>query len=607
MAGALRHRGPDGQGIHRDGGAGLAHRRLAILDLESGQQPMTTPDGRSWIVFNGEIYNYLELREDLIRRGHPFSTRSDTEVILHLYEESGQECVRDLRGMFAFALWDPDRQRLVLARDRVGIKPLYYYADPHRLVFASELKALLLHPDVPREIDPVALSEFLTYLYIPAPRTAFKGIHKLPPAHVLAAEGGSIRVSRYWHLPPVTERRPEREWKEELASTLREAVRLHMRSDVPVGALLSGGIDSSLVVALASELAGEPLRTFSVGFRESRMSELPFARAVAERYRTRHTEYVLEPHRVEDLPGLLAHFDEPFGDSSAIPCSHIAQVAARDVKVCLTGDGGDEGFAGYDAYTLARSLQPADLVPLPLRRFLLSPLERRIPEWVPGKGRLRLLTLPAADRYAEIMGSVDLSTREWLLSGDFRAATSGQHPYEAVRRLHASLSQHDEVARLQRIDVETYLPDDILVKVDRTSMLHSLEARVPLLDHKMLELAFRMPTQLKLRGRRSKRILLEALGKFLPESVWSREKQGFAIPLSAWLRGDLKGLAHEVFSDPRTRQRGILEPKGLDRLLGSHGRGARDLANEVWSALVLELWFRERVDQASAPVSAAGD
>jgi asparagine synthase (glutamine-hydrolysing) len=568
---------------------------------------MTTQDGRSWIVFNGEIYNYVELREQLIRRGHPFSTYSDTEVILHLYEELGQDCVRELRDMFAFALWDPNSRRLILGRDRVGIKPLYYYADSDKLVFASELKALLLHPGVPQEIDSIALSEFLTYLYIPGPRTVFKGIYKLPPAHVLVAEGGAIRLKCYWELPVSTEQRPDAEWRDELESTVREAVRLHMRSDVPVGALLSGGIDSSLVAALASEVAAGPLRTFSVGFREARMSELPFARAVAERYHTRHTEYILEPHRIEDLPGLLAHFDEPFGDSSAIPCSHIAQVAARDVKVCLTGDGGDEGFAGYDAYALARGLQTADLVPLALRRFLLSPLEHRVPEWVPGKGMLRLLTLSPADRYTEIMGSMDLSTRTWLLSADFKARTGNQHPYGLIRRLHASLAQHDEVSRLQRVDVATYLPDDILVKVDRTSMLHSLEARVPLLDHKVLELAFHMPARLKLQGRRGKRILLDSLGKLLPESVRARDKQGFAIPLSSWLRGDLKGLAREVFSDPCTRQRGILEPKGLDRLLNSHGRGARDLANEVWSALVLELWFRERVDRVPTPVGDASE
>ncbi len=596
MGAVLRHRGPDGSGLFDDGPAGLAHRRLAILDLEGGDQPMTTVDGPSWIVFNGEIYNYLELRDELAARGHPLSTRSDTEVILHLYEEKGADCVRDLRGMFAFALWDPKQRRLLLARDRVGIKPLYYTRAGRLFAFASELKGLLAHPAVPREPDPVALNEFMTLLYVPGPRTCYEGILKLPPAHTLMVTEDGMELRRYWSLPEGVEERPPQVWREELDATLREAVRIHMRSDVPVGALLSGGIDSSLMVALASTEAGEPLRTFSVGFRESDMSELPYARQVAERYGTRHTEYVLEAQTVADVPSLIAHFDEPFGDSSAIPCSHIAQVAARDVKVCLSGDGGDEAFAGYDAYPLARTLGRADLVPLAARRLLLGPIERRVPEWVRGKGLLRFLTLPPADRYAEIMGSVDVSTRPWLLTRAFREATAAHHPYERIRDLHAAQPAHDEVARLQRVDMESYLPDDILVKSDRTSMLHSLELRVPLLDHKVLELAFRMPTHLKLRHGRGKLVLKETFADRLPEAIRSRRKQGFGIPLSTWLRGDLQSWAREVFADRRTRQRGVLDPAGLDRLLASHLRGARDLSNEIWSALVLELWFRARID-----------
>jgi asparagine synthase (glutamine-hydrolysing) len=596
MAAVQRHRGPDGEGLHLDGPVGLAHRRLAILDLEGGDQPMTTADGAAWIVFNGEIYNYVELRDELAARGHPLTTRSDTEVILHLYEEKGADCVRDLRGMFAFALWDPRRRLLLLARDRVGIKPLYYANAGGFVAFASELKGLLAHPGVRREPDRVALNEFMTLLYVPGPRTCFEGILKLPPAHTLTVTAEGAELRRYWALPEGTEERPEGAWREELEATLREAVRIHMRSDVPVGALLSGGIDSSLVVALASDAAGGPVRTFSVGFSEADMSELPYARQVAERYRTSHTEYVLEARKVADVPSLVAHFDEPFGDSSSIPCSHIAEVASRDVKVCLSGDGGDEAFAGYDAYPLARTLSRADLVPLAARRLLLGPIERLVPEWARGKGLLRFLTLPPADRYAEIMGSVDVSTRRWLLTPEFREATAEHHPYERIRALHAAHAGCDEVARLQRVDLDSYLPDDILVKSDRTSMLHSLELRVPLLDHKVLELAFRMPTPLKLRNGRSKWILRETFADRLPEAIRRRGKQGFGIPLSAWLRGDLQGWAREVFSDPRTRRRGVLDPAGLDRLLASHLRGARDLSNEIWSALVLELWFRERID-----------
>jgi asparagine synthase (glutamine-hydrolysing) len=604
MSAVLAHRGPDGEGMLVDGPAGIAHRRLSIVDLEGGSQPMTTQDSGCFLAFNGEIYNYVELREALRRRGHALETASDTEVILHLYEERGAECVEALRGMFAFALWDPRRGRLLLARDRVGIKPLFLYRDERILVFASEIKALLRHPAVRRDLDPAALSDFLTYQYIPAPRTAFAAIHKLPAATVLTAERSGVAPHRYWSLPEGTEERPEHAWREELKATLEEAVRLHLRSDVPVGALLSGGIDSSLVVALAAPSAAGPLRTFTVGFKDAAFSEAPYARQVAERYGTRHVEHLLEPRRVEEIPDLVAHFDEPFGDASAVPTSAIAKVAAAEVKVCLSGDGGDEGFAGYDAYATAATLQRVDLVPLALRRLLVGPIERRVPEWVRGKGLLRFLQEGPADRYAEIMGGVDPGVRGWLLSPGFREAAGAAHPFALLRRLHDTLPGPDATARLQRIDVETYLPDDILVKADRTSMLHSLELRVPLLDHKVLELAFRMPTRLKLRHGRGKRILKEAFADRFPPDILKRGKQGFGLPLAAWLRGDLLGLVRDVFGDPRTRARGVFDPAGLDRLVASHLRDRRDLSGEIWLALVLELWFRQRVD-APLPAAAA--
>jgi len=350
------------------------------------------------------------------------------------------------------------------------------------------------------------------------------------------------------------------------------------------------------MVALASQESSEPIRTFSVGFDESDMSELPHAREVAERYGSRHTEYVLKPHSVDNLPMLVAHFDEPFGDSSALPCRHIAEVAAREVKVCLSGDGGDEAFAGYNAYATSLSLRGVDAVPLALRQLLLGPIERRLPEWARGKGFLRLLTSTAADRYAELMVGVDCSTRKWLLCRDFYEATSVHHPYDRIRALYRAADGLDEVARLQRVDLQTYLPDDILVKTDRTSMLHSLELRVPMLDSKVLELALKMPTHLKIHGRERKRILKTTFGHLLPPAILARGKQGFGIPRRAWLRGDLRGLVSDVFGDPHTRQRGIFSPAGLDRLLVSSQRGSRDLGNEVWSVLVLELWLRQIVD-----------
>ncbi len=595
MTRTLVHRGPDGEGFHLDGPVGLGHRRLSIVDLATGDQPMTSPDGRAWVVFNGEIYNFVELRRDLEARGHRFSTHSDTETILHLYEEHGPDSVRHLRGMFAFALYDPDRRRLLLARDRVGIKPLYYHEGPAGLVFASEIKAILKHPAVPHTIDTTALSDYLTLMYVPGPGSAFRAIRRLPPAHYLVAEEGRVTLTRYWALPEATEERPEAAWREELDATLVETVRIHMRSDVPVGALLSGGIDSSLVVALAAGETPDPLRTFSIGFPDAGTSELPWAAEVARRYATAHTESIVAPEEVDALPALVRHFDEPFADASAVPTSRVAQVAAKAVKVCLSGDGGDEGFAGYQAYTQAERFARADRVPLAIRRALLGPLERRWPEWRPGKGALRFLTLPAADRYVELMGSIDHSTRAWLLTRDFERA-AGRDPYDPMRARYAALGRYDEVARLQRLDVETYLPDDILVKADRTSMLHSLELRVPLLDHKVLELAFRMPTALKRRGGRGKAILRDTFADRLPAGILARGKQGFGIPARSWLHGDLSGMVRDVFSDRRTRQRGLFEPAGLDRLLASSTRGGRDLANEIWTVLVLELWHREVVD-----------
>ena len=604
MGARLRHRGPDGEGIFRDGPLGLSHTRLSIIDLGGGAQPMSLGEHGPVIIFNGEIYNFVELRAELQARGRTLATKSDTEVILHLYEERGDDCVNALRGMFAFALWDRHRRRLLLARDRVGIKPLFVYRDTRVLVFGSEIKALLAHPAVSRSLDPPALSDFLTYQYIPAPRTAFAGIRKLPAAHVMTVEDGRVASRRYWTLPEEGPAQPEERFCEEVRATFEEAVRLHMRSDVPVGAFLSGGLDSSLVVAHAAPAAQGALRTFTIGFRDRNFSEAPHARLVAERYGTQHVEHVLEPERIDDLPRLLAHFDEPFGDASSIPTSLICGIAAREVKVCLSGDGGDEGFAGYDAYRDVQTLQRADVLPLGLRRALLAPIEKRAPEWMPGKGLLRCLQSDRADRYAEIMGGVDAGVRDWLLHPEFLRATDAEHPYALFRRLHAALPGGDEVARLQRLDVETYLPDDILVKTDRASMLHSLEVRVPLLDHKVLELAFRMPTSLKLQGGRSKRILRRAFADLLPAPILERGKQGFGLPLAAWLRGDLSTLVRDVFHDPRTRERGWLNPRGLDRLMASHARGRRDLSSEIWLALVLELWFRGQVDATARPPAA---
>ena len=601
MTGILAHRGPDGDGHHEDGRVGLGHRRLSIIDLATGEQPMSNDDASVWITFNGEIYNYRELRRELESRGYRFRTASDTEVIIKAYEAFGPDCVGHLRGMFAFALWDARRRRLFLARDRAGIKPLVYAWNGRRLLFASELKALLQDPDLARELDSEALRDYLTFLYIPSPKTIFRGIRKLPPASylLLDADGGEPVIRRYWQLEFRPEAgRGEAEWIEGLRAQLADAVQSHLVSDVPIGAFLSGGVDSGSVVALMARAAQGPVRTFSIGFEDEAFDEVGYARQVAQRYHTDHYEFVVKPDALEALPRLAWQFDEPFADSSALPTYYVSKITREHVTVGLSGDGGDENFAGYTRYARALALHRGlDRGPGRLVRPFLALGGRLLPSGARGQGYLALLGADPVDRYYQIMTGGRIGALRGLLGADVRDSVMPGLGPDRFRAHAGAAAAHDYVAALQRIDIETYLPEDILTKVDRTSMLVSLEARVPLLDHVLMEYVATMPTALKLSDAGGKAIFKHAMADALPHDVLHRPKMGFGVPLARWFRAELGDHAREVLLDSRTRRRGLLDTDAVARLLEEHRSGHRDRATLLWAVLCLEEWARVWLDR----------
>lgn len=600
MTAVLAHRGPDGEGYHADGPVGLGHRRLAIIDLSTGAQPMASADGRLWITFNGEIYNFRELRRDLERRGGwSFQTASDTEVILAAYDAWGASCLRRLRGMFAFALWDAPRRRLLLARDRVGIKPLVYARHGDRFLFASELKALVEDRAVPRELDWEALAEYLTLGYIGAPRTIFRAIRKLPPASYLLLEVDSGRqtVHRYWDLEfRPDERRSETEWMEGLRAHLADAVQSHLVADVPVGAFLSGGMDSSTVVALMARAQDRPVRTFSIGFDQADFDELAWAREVAGGYQTDHYEMVVKPDAMEALPRLVWQFDEPFADSSALPTYYVAKITREHVTVALSGDGGDENFAGYRRYARALALhRRLDGGPGRLARPLLALASHLMPGGVRGQGYLALLGAPGLERYFRMVALQTEAALGDLLGPEARSHLSPTVDGTSFRRLADAGRVEDFLSALQYVDVHTYLPDDILTKVDRTSMLVSLEARVPLLDHVLMEYLATMPSSLKLRDGRGKYLLKRVMAEALPAGVLERPKMGFGVPLAVWFRGEVREYARDVLLSRRAAERGLVAQPAVKRLLAEHAAG-RDRSALIWTLLGLEEWARRWLD-----------
>jgi len=593
MCGAMVHRGPDGEGYYGRPGVGLGMRRLSIIDLATGDQPVRNEDGTAWVVFNGEIYNYRELRRDLEGRGHAFYTATDTETIVHLYEDKGARCVDDLRGMFTFAVWDERTRSLLLARDRLGIKPLYYVEAGGRLAFASELKVLLQLEEVERRIDWTALSHLLAFMSTPESQSIVAGVRKLPPGHVLTASAErGIRVQRYWDVAFQPDRaRSEDSLVEELRALLVEAVRLHMVSDVPLGAFLSGGIDSSAVVATMAGLSGRPVKTFSIGFPDAGFSELAEARRVAEAFGTEHHELVLEPDVLGVIDDLARSLDEPFGDSSAIPTYMVSKLAAEHVKVVLSGDGGDELFAGYDKYVVEGRERAWRHLPSPVRAVLRS-VAQALPERMRGRRFLGHVSLPGPERYID---AVSLFRREQvrrLLRPEVHELLDGYDPWAPeAERLRLTGSDTHWLSSLQALDLRTYLPLDILTKVDRMTMAHSLEARPPLLDHKLVEFAARVPPELQMQNGATKALFKRALRGILPAETIERPKRGFAIPLGRWFRGGLGGFVEDLLLSEGSRCRDVFDPTQVRRLVERQDP-RESMGLELWTLLSFELWCR---------------
>ena len=604
MSRTLVHRGPDGEGVWCDRNVGLAHRRLAILDLrEVANQPMCNEDQTIWVTFNGEIYNFQELRQVLESQGHVFRTTSDTEVIVHAYEEYGRQCVDHFRGMFAFALWDTRNKTLFMARDRVGKKPLYYFVGREGLVFGSEIKALLADPMVPRTPDFVALDHFLALQYIPAPLTAFQGIRKLPAAHWLEMRDGHIRIERYWKLRYTPKRCVTlSEALEEFRMQMAQAVKLRMISDVPLGAFLSGGVDSSAVVMAMSKESRSPLKTFCVGFENAAFDERQYAKMVADRCGTDHTELLVTAPVKEILPRLIWHYDEPLGDSSAVPSYAIAELTRQHVTVVLNGDGGDELFAGYDRYLTDRLIRYGDGIPLSVRRYL-NHLCQHMPESWRQRGPFRKISRIArvmaqepGRRYARWGAHFASEERSRLYSPDFKTAVMASDPEGLFVDVFAGTDAEHCIDSALDADVQLYLADDLLVKMDRASMAHSLEARSPFLDHVLMEYVASLPVEMKLRGNRKKYLLKQSLRGQVPDETLDRPKMGFSVPLASWFRHDLREMLSDTLGSSRTRQRGYFLTKEVDRLIREHSDGSEDHSLKLWDLLILELWEEMFID-----------
>jgi asparagine synthase (glutamine-hydrolysing) len=596
MCQSIVHRGPDDEGLFVKDGAGLGVRRLSVIDLAGGHQPVFNEDKTICVVYNGEIYNFLELRAELESRGHRFCTHGDTEVIVHLYEEMGRDCVQKLRGMFAFAIYDTRHRGLLLARDRLGIKPLHYAMADGRLLFGSEIKSILAVAPELAAIDQRALWRYMYFGYIPDPATAFQPIYKLPPGHVLEFERGNISIHKYWDLPDYSTHRSltEEECIEELERRLAEAVRIQLIADVPLGALLSGGTDSSTVVALMARASSRPVKTFSIGFQHADFNEAPYARLVAERFGTEHHELILEPNVVETVEALTGSLEEPFGDSSMLPTYFASRLARQHVTVALSGDGGDEAFAGYERYQILLQRRNIKGIPEWMGHAYRKYVHPKLPSGIMGRNLAYSVSLPWAERYMEGISLQPFDREMALLSDDFRAAAFGNvDPMTTLRGIIDEAPAHDPLSRVLYLDTKTYLPGDILTKVDRMSMLASLEVRVPILDHLLLEWVAGLPAEWKMRGKKQKYILVKLAGKLgVPRKVLDRPKQGFALPLGHWMRHELKDLIMSVLLDLSTQQRGYFNPKGVQRMLNEHFEGRRDHSARIWRFLMFELWHR---------------
>jgi asparagine synthase (glutamine-hydrolysing) len=601
MCAVIRHRGPDDQGTMVAGRAALGMRRLSIIDVAGGHQPIYNETGRVAIVFNGEIYNFQEVTEELKARGHVFKTHSDTEAIVHAYEEYGLDCVQHLRGMFGLAIWDADAEKLFLARDRVGKKPLYYtLTRGGELVFGSELKSLLEHPGVGREVDPQAVDAYLSFGYVPDPYSIFRGVKKLPPGHLLTFEKGEVAVREYWDFQFETgEEKPEAYYLENVRELLDESVRLRMISEVPLGAFLSGGVDSSTIVGLMARHSPFPVKTFSIGFAEDSYNELKYARIAAKHFATEHHEFIVTPEICDVVDELAWHFDEPFADSSAIPTYMVSKLAREHVTVVLSGDGGDELFGGYTRYAIDQQRAKLGRLPRGVREGVLRPLSENLPHGAWGRNYLRNVSLDPIDRYIDSISQFTELHKRSLYTDGFRRglnAAGGAIGTELFRSFANSIDTGNALDPLLYLDSKTYLPGDILTKVDRMSMAVSLEARAPLLDHKLIDFVSRIPASMKLRGNTTKYLLKEAVRDLVPAEVLDRPKQGFGVPVQEWINRQLRSRIRETLTERRAVERGIVRPEYVQVLLDEHERGRRDHSAPLWSLLMLELWYRTFVD-----------
>ena len=594
MCHAIRHRGPDDEGFFVDGGVALGMRRLSIIDLSSGHQPIHNEDGTIWIVFNGEIYNYRALREELEGAGHRFYTATDTETIVHAYEEWGADAIQKLRGMFGLAIWDSRNRTLVAARDRIGIKPLHYAVVNGRLYFGSEIKSLLEGPDVDRRIDLSALDHYLSFLYTPRDGSIFTAVRKLPPGHLLIWRDGTLDIRRYWQLAAVESYRgSEEDAIHDLRAVLKDAVRSHLVSDVPLGAFLSGGVDSSTVVGLMAETSPAPVKTFSIGFDVPAFDELEYARRVARHFGTEHHECVVAPDAVNILDRLISQFDEPFADASAIPTWYVSEIARQHVTVVLSGDGGDELFGGYDRYVPHPRVLAFDrYAPRALSR-VAALAARRLPHGTRGKNFLRHVSRDDRGRYLDAIRFFGADEKPDLLTADVRRALAGPDPESRLARRFDRFSALPWPSQMMRFDAETYLPDDVLTKVDRMSMAHSIEARVPLLDNDVVAFASSLPATMKIHHGRRKHILKRVAATLVPAEILERRKQGFGVPLGVWFRGNLRELFADTLLSPSALQRGFFEPAFVRRLVDEHLSAARDHSLRLWQLVVFERWLQQ--------------
>jgi asparagine synthase (glutamine-hydrolysing) len=600
---SLVHRGPDDQGYYRDNFAALAMRRLSIIDLETGQQPISNEDGSIWVIFNGEIYNYQEIRDQLEAKGHRFKTHSDTEVIVHAYEEYGTDCVRHFNGMFAIAIWERAPRRLVLIRDRIGIKPLYYWIDGKNLVFGSELKAVIAHKQVPRQIDLNSLNDFLSLEYIPGPRTIFKNIQKLPPGYMLVFEEKGQNLSQYWDLPYKPMEAGEEVCAEALAELIEDSVRLRLISDVPLGAFLSGGIDSSSVVAYMSQMSSLPVQTFSIGFEDDTYNELPDAQAAANHFGAFHRTQIIKPDIVGLAEKLVCHLDEPLADFSIFPTFLVSQLASQSVKVVLSGDGGDELFAGYDTYIAELLSRYYQWLPSKLRQKAIPALAKRIPPQPEKKGLLnktkRMIEGGALDpslHHARWMIFISDQEKDMLYHPDLRHTLNGYSTGELLGGYFRKAALFDPLAQQQYVDIKTYLADDILTKVDRMSMAVSIEARVPLLDYRIAEFAVNLPPRMKLHRSKTKVIMRRAMQHLLPEISLTKPKQGFSIPMKHWLKSSLRPMMEDLLSDDSLQRRGYFSPQVISGWIREHLEGQANHSHRLWSLMVFELWHRSVIE-----------